>query len=180
MPRNGSQLKLQRILAPVDFSESMPGTLQCAAAFAREFGAAITLLHVVKPDHSCTAHGLARLQLAEELREAGECQLSRLIDVLWANEVKAEALVATGVPYLQIVSEAREVKADLIIMGTHGPVGLWGLFRRNTASKVVRYAPCPVFIAPLFGRGLPVGSPLLRSFDTPNQSKNAKHRYPHQ
>jgi nucleotide-binding universal stress UspA family protein len=57
-------MKPQRILAPVDFSESMPGTLQCAAAFAREFGAAITLLHVVKPDPSFIPHGIARLQLA--------------------------------------------------------------------------------------------------------------------
>ena len=166
MSRNGSELKLQRILAPVDFSVSMPGTLRCAAAFAREFGAAITLLHVVKPDHSCLTHGIARLQLAEELREAGQCQLSQLIDVLWANEVKAEALVATGIPHLQIVNEAREIQADLIIMGTHGPVGIWGLFRRNTTSKVVRYAPCPVLVVPLFERGSRVGSPMLRMLDT--------------
>ncbi len=144
----------------------MPGTLQCAAAFAREYGAAITFVRVVEPDHSFTAHGLTRLQVAEEvLREAGECQLSRLINVLWANEVKAEALVATGVPHLQIVSEAREVRADLIIMGTHRTVGIWGLFRRNTASKVVRYAPCPVLVVPVFGHGAPVSSPMLRSFE---------------
>jgi nucleotide-binding universal stress UspA family protein len=144
----------------------MPGTLQCAAAFAREFGAAITLLHVVKPDQSWITHGLARLQLAEAVREAGECQLSRLIDVLWANEIKAEAIVAIGVPHLQIVNEAREIKADLIIMGTHGSVGVWGLFRCNTTSKVVRYASCPVLVVPLFERGFPVGNPVLRTFDS--------------
>jgi nucleotide-binding universal stress UspA family protein len=166
MLRNQSQMKLQKILAPVDFSGSMPGTLQHAAAFAREYGAAITLLHVVKPDQSCLTHGIARLRLAEEVREAGECQLSQLIDVLWADEIKAEAIVAIGIPHLQIVNEAREIQADLIIMGTHGPVGIWGLFRRNTTSKVVRYAPCPVLVVPLFERGFPVGSPMLRSIDT--------------
>ncbi len=41
-----------------------------AAAFAREFGAAITLLHVVKPDQSFITHGFARLQLAEAERDA--------------------------------------------------------------------------------------------------------------
>jgi nucleotide-binding universal stress UspA family protein len=158
-------MKLQKILVPVDFSGSMPGTLQYAAAFAREFGAAITLLHVVKPDQSCITHGVARLQLAETLREAGECQLNQLIDVLWANEVKAEALVAVGIPHLQIVNEAREIQADLIIMGTHGPVGIWRLFRRNTTSKVVRYAPCPVLVVPLFERGFQIGRPMLHSID---------------
>jgi nucleotide-binding universal stress UspA family protein len=91
--------------------------------------------------------------------------LNQLIDVLWADEVKAEAVVAIGKPHRQIVNEAREANADLIIMGRHGLVGAWGLFRRNTVSKVVRYAPCPVLVIPLFGRDLPVGSRMLRSMD---------------
>jgi nucleotide-binding universal stress UspA family protein len=158
-------MKLQKILVPVDFSGSMPGTLQYAAAFAREYGAVVTLLHVVKPDHPFLTHGIARIRLAEELREAAECQLNQLINVLWADEVKAEALVAVGIPHLQIVNEAREIQADLIIMGTHGPVGIWGLFRRNTTSKVIRYAPCPVLVVPLFERGSQVGRPMLHSID---------------
>jgi len=165
MSRNGSQMRLQRILAPVDFSESMPGTLQCAAAFAREYGAAVTLLHVVRLDRSCNTRAATRAQAAEEIREAEECQLNQLIDVLWANEVEAEAVVAIGKPHRQIVNEAREANADIIIMGRHGPVGTWGLFRCNTVSKVVRCAPCPVLVIPLFGRGLPVGSRMLRSMD---------------
>jgi nucleotide-binding universal stress UspA family protein len=100
------------------------------------------------------------------MRDAGDCQLNKLIDVLWANEVKAEALVAVGTPHVQIVNEAKEIRADLIIMGTHGPVGIWGLFRRNTTSKVVRYAPCPVLVVPLFEHGFSVGSRVLRSFDS--------------
>src|SRR5580693_8144104 len=153
-------MKLRKILVPVDFSGSMPGTLQHAAAFAREYGAVVTLLHVVRPDHPFLTHEIARIRLAEELREAAECQLNQLIDVLWANEVKAEALVAIGIPHLQIVNEAREIQADLVIMGTHGPVPTWGLFRRNTTSKVVRYAPCPVLVVPLFERGFQVGRPM--------------------
>jgi hypothetical protein len=64
-------MKLQMTLAPVDFSESMARTPQYAAAFARESGAAITLLHVVIPDRSCITRGITRTQLAEEMREAG-------------------------------------------------------------------------------------------------------------
>jgi hypothetical protein len=91
--------------------------------------------------------------------------LSLLTDALWGDEIEAEAVVATGKPHLQIVNEAKEIKADLIIIGSNGTVGAWGLFRRNTTSKVVRYAPCPVLVVPLFGRGFVVDSPALRSFD---------------
>jgi nucleotide-binding universal stress UspA family protein len=158
-------MKLRRILAPIDFSESMARTLQYAAAFAREFGAAITLLHVVKPDRSCIASRITRAQLAEEMRDGGECQLSRLIDVLWGDEIQAEAIVAIGNPHQQIVNEARETKADLIIMGRHGAIGAWGLFRCNTASKVVRYAPCPVLVVPMVEQEFMVGSRVLRNVD---------------
>jgi nucleotide-binding universal stress UspA family protein len=47
---------------------------------------------------------------------------------------------------MEIVREAKEMSFDLIVMGGHGPVGSWGLFRRNTLAKVVRHAPCPVLV----------------------------------
>jgi len=165
MPRNGSQLKPQRILAAVDFSETMAGTLQYASTLAREFGATITLLHVVRTDRLRITRGITHTELAEELRDAGECQLRQLIDVLWGDEIKAEAVVAIGDPHQQIVNEAKETKADIILMGSHGAVGAWGLFRRKTTAKVVRDAPCPVLVVPLFEHGFPAGSRVLRNFD---------------
>jgi nucleotide-binding universal stress UspA family protein len=99
------------------------------------------------------------------LRDAGEYQLSQLIDTLWGDEIKAETVVAIGEPHLQIVNGAKETKADLILMGSHGAVGAWGLFRGNTTAKVVRDAPCPVLVVPLLEHGFVVDSPVLRRFD---------------
>jgi len=164
MSRNGSEVKPQRILVPVDLSESMARTLQYAAALAREVGATITLLHVVRPNRSRLVHWITRAESAEEMRDAGECQLSQLIDVLWGDEIKAEVLVAIGEPHRQIVNEAKETKADLVLMGSHKAVGAWGPFRRNTTANVVRNASCPVVVVPLFEHGFPMGSPVLRRF----------------
>jgi universal stress protein A len=143
----------------------MARTLQYAAALARKYGAAITLLHVVKPDRSCLTRWITHAEPAEEMPDAGECQLGRLIDVLWGDEIEAEVMVAIGKPHLQIVNEAKETNADLIIMGSHGAVGAWGLFRCNTTPKVVRRAPCPVLVVPLLEHGFVMDSPVLRSFD---------------
>jgi hypothetical protein len=41
--------KLQRILVPVDFSDCSSKALQYAVPFAKQFGAALILLHVVEP-----------------------------------------------------------------------------------------------------------------------------------
>jgi len=72
-------------------------------------------------------------------------------------------VVAGGKPYQQIVNEAKETNADMIIMARHGAVGAWGFYRRGTAAKVVRHAPCPVLVVPAFERGFVVGASVEKT-----------------
>jgi universal stress protein A len=149
-----SGMQLCRILVPVDFSAATTKALQYAGAFAREYKALITLLHVVVPDGSHVKRNISRQRLIEEMSEVGEDQLRKLADVIWGDEITTDIVVASGKPYLQIVNEAQEMNSDMIIMASHGVVGAWGLFRRDTTAKVVRHAPCPVLVVQTFGRGL--------------------------
>jgi nucleotide-binding universal stress UspA family protein len=43
-----------------------------------------------------------------------------------------------------ILHFAREVPADLVVMGTHGRTGLGRVLMGSVAEQVVRKAPCPV------------------------------------
>ena len=160
-----SGMQLCRILVPVDFSAATTKALQYAAAFAREYKALITLLHVVVPDGSHVRRNLSRQRLVEEMSEVCEAQLRKLADVIWGEEITADIVVATGRPDLQIVNEAREMNSDMIVMASHGVVGAWGLFRRNTTAKVVRYAPCPVLVVQAFGRGLVTDASVKKRLD---------------
>jgi nucleotide-binding universal stress UspA family protein len=45
---------------------------------------------------------------------------------------------------MEIISYAREIKADLVVVGTHGRTGLSHLIIGSVAERVVRKAPCPV------------------------------------
>ena len=139
-------MNLRRMLVPIDFSESTAKVLQYTEALAREYRAAVTLLHVIRPDGSHHRRHVSKEQLTEELREASDRQLQKLADVLWGDDIATDVVVATGKPFLQIVNGAKEMFSDLIVMGSHTPVGAWGLFRRNTLAKVVRHAPCPVLV----------------------------------
>ena len=47
-----SGLQVRRILVPIDFRDTTVVALQYAAAFARQYKATITLLHIVEPDGS--------------------------------------------------------------------------------------------------------------------------------
>lgn len=144
---------------PVDFLEATAAALRYAAALAREYNAVITLLHVVQPDGSHVRRNISRARLINEMVEAGESQLRKLVDVIWGDAIATDIVVASGKPDVQIVNEAKETKADMIIMASHGAVGPWGFFRRSTVAKVVRYAPCPVLVVPMFERGFAVEAP---------------------
>jgi nucleotide-binding universal stress UspA family protein len=158
-----SAMRLNRILVPIDFGETTVATLQYAAAFAREYKATITLLHVVKPDDWEAKRDLSCL--TEDPVETGERQVSKLVDVIWGEEISTDILVATGKPHQQIVNEAKETGADMIIMASHGAVGAWGLIRRSTTTKVVRQAPCPVLVIQPFGRGFATDADAQRCIE---------------
>ena len=57
---------------------------------------------------------------------------------------KVSTAVARGRASEEIVRTARETKASLIVIGTHGHTGISHVLLGSTAERVVRKAPCPV------------------------------------
>lgn len=55
--------------------------------------------------------------------------------------------VRFGLPAERLLSEAREQKAALLIVGTHGRRGLQHLLLGSVAEEVMRQAPCSVLVA---------------------------------
>jgi Universal stress protein UspA and related nucleotide-binding proteins len=52
----------------------------------------------------------------------------------------------TGTAYEEICAAARELKADLIVISTHGYTGYKRAFLGSTAERVVQHSPCPVLV----------------------------------
>ena len=59
--------------------------------------------------------------------------------------VAVQVKVTVGKPAQEILRVAREERVDLIVMGTHGRIGLRQLLLGSITEAVARYAPCPVF-----------------------------------
>lgn len=140
-------LQVQTILVPVDFSACSGRALTYAIAFARQFKASITLMHVVELNYMGTGLGEIEVPLLEnELRENASRQLDRLLETVVREGVTAEAQIRLGRPWHEMTEAARTMGADLVIMGTHGYTGLKHVLMGSTAERVVRHAPCPVLI----------------------------------
>jgi nucleotide-binding universal stress UspA family protein len=54
--------------------------------------------------------------------------------------------IRSGLPWREIVDEARRTTADLIVVGTHGRTGTARLLLGSQGEEVLRHAPCPVLV----------------------------------
>jgi len=143
-----SELKIETILVPLDFSPASLGALDYAVWLAKQFRAAIHLVHVHPPDEASSVPGAAQLLL--QSAEAIE-RLNKELTGIHRKHVPTfrpeNCHIRGGRPYEEIVRVAREIGADLIVLSTRGHSGLKHLLLGSTAERVVRNAPCPVLVA---------------------------------
>ncbi len=139
------KLPLKKLLVPIDFSTISLHALGYAAGIAKTTGAEITLLHVYDapelPKNS--AFNIADLMergINEKISEI-KAKDKNLIGVILKTKV------VSGKIHERIEEVASEIKADMIVMGTHGSSGIRNVGKfllGSTAYRVVNNAPCPI------------------------------------
>jgi len=138
--------QLENVLVPIDFSECSKKALVYALPYAREFGAAIFLLYVAPVRNAESETDSARAaSLQEETIERARAELQKLAQEL-PSCIEVKTAVASGRAFEEIVVTAEAVNADLIVIGTHGAMGLRREVLGSTAERVARYANCPVLV----------------------------------
>jgi nucleotide-binding universal stress UspA family protein len=139
---------IKSILIPTDFSAYSEKALEYALPLAGQFGAQLTLLHVVEPTVPLDDEGRypAALEL-KRVREFCESALRALAEKFKiAPEQLGGLVVRCGKPFNEIALAAEELKTDLIIIATHGHTGLKHTLLGSTAERVLRHSPCPVLV----------------------------------
>ena len=135
----------QRIVCPTDFSPTAARAVELATRLAGAAKAELVLLHVV-PAINYPTRGLAIAgafpNLEQELIAQAKQRLEQ--EQVAANGCTLRREVRHGDPYEQILACARDAKADLVVLGTHGHTGLRHALLGSTAERVVRLAECPV------------------------------------
>jgi universal stress protein A len=136
-----SPFHVKAILVPLDFSEMSLKSLQYAVPLAKQFGATLTLLHVLKAPAGALDSGY--------LASLGHQQLTvieRRLEEMIPSDVALETTVRQNFVTKGILEVAREISADLIILTMRDDFGVKDLLMRSTAETVVREAPCPVLV----------------------------------
>ena len=142
----------QRILVPIDGSETARRGLDEAIRIARVDGGTLRLFHVIDDLSFALAMDAYAGQPGDwlsSMREGGARLLNDAKSSAAAAGVKAEAVLHEGVNARladAVAAEAASWPADLVVLGTHGRRGVGRLLLGSGAESVLRSASIPVLV----------------------------------
>lgn len=138
-------IHLKNILVPTDLTEMSLKSLQYAVPLAKQFGAKITLLHVVEPTAYTPELPYPAALGADHLAVLA-CRLAEISAGHIDGGIPVDKVVRHGFAFENIMDVARDTRTDLIITTTHGYSGLKHALMGSIAESVARSAPCPVLV----------------------------------
>ncbi len=159
-------IEIRRILCPVDFSDFSRRALDHAVAIAQWYEATVTALHVFSPA-PVAAFGPGSVAFEPIVLTAVDCDqlladTKAFAETRSAPSVTVEAVVREGYAAAAILEQAASMKADLLVIGTHGRSGFERLALGSVAEKVLRKANCPVLTVPNRLPDVPAGPVLYK------------------
>jgi nucleotide-binding universal stress UspA family protein len=142
-----SRAKPQRILVPVDFSDSSVRALQYATERAAESSGSLIIVHVVPADYGWLGIGRDESRdLDRSLQRQAADRLRAFANEHVGDNMAADLEVRIGQAAEEIIAAANESKCDSIVMSTRGLTGLDRYLIGSVADRVARLAPCPVVL----------------------------------
>lgn len=151
---------MKTILVPVDLSAATTKVCDAACELAKHLDARLVLLHVELPppvmlaDYYAFDSGVMAeaVTAGEKFAERRLKALARLVSRL---QLQVECQQVTGQAVAVILARAAALKADYIVLGSHGHGAVFDLLVGSTTQGVLRKAPCPVLVVPMapVGRG---------------------------
>lgn len=141
-----------QILMPIDGSPTSDKALDEAIRLAQLTGARLRLLHVV--DELSYVNGFEPAmnylnEIVPLMQEAGEKLLAHARKKAEDKGVETDSVLIVGGPgrlWEHVVEQAASVKADLVVVGSHGRRGLGRALMGSDAEQIVRHAPGPVLV----------------------------------
>ena len=141
----------RHILVTSDGSEFSDPALRHAAGLARSVGARLTVLHVVPDAHLDLSSGDDLSVEARTLQQGwtteSEADFARIERLLDGTEFGTRLVQARRAHIAQVIGqEAERLEVDLIVMATHGRIGVAHLIHGSVAEDVARHASTPTLL----------------------------------
>jgi nucleotide-binding universal stress UspA family protein len=135
-----------RILLAIDDSEHSDAATKSILERPWPTGSTVRVLHVAQMLAPIPSpFGVLRYEeFTQSLLKEAQAVLERTTAKLGALAMPLESAVRQGDPRQEIVKDAEQLGADLIVVGSHGRTGMQRWLLGSIAEHVVRHAPCSV------------------------------------
>lgn len=145
--KNTPAAQVNKVLCPVDFSQSSKRALANAIFLANRLGAKLTILHVFKPliilSHRIDVDN--KKEIEQQLKQQ-KIEFDDFLKNFHFDKDRHEVKLVEGEPEYQILKEIKNGDIDLLVMGTTGKTGLGRIFKGSVTEKVTREIPCNFII----------------------------------
>ena|SRR5258708_2302158 len=136
-------IQLKRILYATDFSEGARAALPIVSAVAHRYHSEVYVSHIWSPAPYPMVTPEALAAVDEQERAAGQ-KVAELLHVTDALGIPTKSIVRSGNPVEELERIVCEQAIDLLVLSTHGRVGLKHLMMGSVAEELFRNVYCPV------------------------------------
>jgi len=151
-----SPVEIKTILVPTDLPPESMAAIRYALTLAQQFDANLTLLHVLEePYTSDTELELGAKELPVLKKGDEERELALLEEEIRLEHRNCRSCFRVGIPFRQIVHEAENIAASLIVISSHNYRWLEHLLHGSTTEFILHRTLCPVLVVkePAIGQG---------------------------
>jgi nucleotide-binding universal stress UspA family protein len=153
---------MKKILIALDYDPTAQKVAEAGFALARSMGAEVILLHVMSApeyyystgyDHDTmmgftgiTDRGPLQTNTVDTIKKAAMDFLNKTKDHLGDKTI--QAVVGEGDNADSILKTAKDLKADVIVIGSHSRRWLDDILMGSVTEKVLHHSTIPLFIVP--------------------------------
>jgi nucleotide-binding universal stress UspA family protein len=146
-PTSGSRHRVKHILTPTDLREASESAVRYALCLAEQLEAKLTLFHVWDvPEQVGGALGALDFERLRKDRDQAEQAFYNLYQQTRSRHLATDCFFLAGDPCALVLSAAKTLSIDLIVMARHHRSWLSELIGRNDIDRIAGSAECPLLI----------------------------------
>ena len=157
------KITMKKVLIALDYDPTAEKVAETGYALAKTMNADVILMHVISNMEYYTSTvytpvmgygdfgnaGLTKVYSADDLKKETQNYLDKSKEHLGDDSI--QTIIAEGEPADAILSVAEEIRADVIVMGSHSRRWLDKILVGSVTEKVLHKTKIPLFVIPTRG-----------------------------
>tara|TARA_R110001606_G_scaffold127628_2_gene261967 strand:- start:243 stop:1055 length:813 start_codon:yes stop_codon:yes gene_type:complete len=136
---------MKNIIIPVDFSQKSEFALKAGAFLAKKHNSTLYVVHTLELSENIFFNSENEKKVQFMIAYAYK-QFEPFLEKEYLKNIKVITMIKHHKVYKEVANVGKEIKADLIIMGSHGVTARKGIFAGSNTQRMIHNSEIPVLI----------------------------------